>query len=132
MMSTMQALVWSAILTWLMLIAASVLRAEAWTSSGMQVAFGNRDKLPELTPLAGRADRAAKNMLENLAIFTALLAAVHLAGKAGTRADLGANVFFWARLAYWPCYLAGIIYLRTALWLVSIIGLAMVAAQMIR
>jgi hypothetical protein len=47
--------------------------------------------------------------------------------QASAQTQLGATLFFWARLAYWPCYLAGIIYLRTAIWLVSIVGLAMVA-----
>jgi uncharacterized MAPEG superfamily protein len=107
-----------------MLLVAFVLRTHGWTPEGMQTALGNRDNLPAPTSLAGRADRAALNMLENLAIFTAIAAAVHFSGKS-PQAQLGATVFFWARVAYWPCYLAGIVYLRTAIWLVSIVGLAM-------
>jgi uncharacterized MAPEG superfamily protein len=97
----------------------------------MRIAFGNRDDVPEPEPLAGRADRAARNMLENLAIFTAVIAAVQLSGKTSAQTQFGATLFFWARLTYWPCYLAGIIYLRTAIWLVSIVGLAMVAAAIL-
>jgi uncharacterized MAPEG superfamily protein len=67
-------------------------------------------------------------MVENLAMFVALLAAVHFAGKAGEQATLGANIFFWSRLAFWPCYLAGIHYLRTAIWLVSLLGMVLIAA----
>jgi uncharacterized MAPEG superfamily protein len=33
-------------------------------------------------------------------------------------------MFFWARIAYIPVYYAGIAYLRTAVWVVSIVGLA--------
>jgi uncharacterized MAPEG superfamily protein len=128
MMTEMTALVASALLTWLMLATASLLRSKGWTTPGMRIAFGNRDDLPEPSPLAGRAERAAKNMLENLAIFTALIVAVQMSGKTGTQTQLGASLFFWARLAYWPCYLAGIIYLRTAIWLVSVVGLAMIVA----
>jgi uncharacterized MAPEG superfamily protein len=131
MMSIAQVLVWSAILTWLMLMVASLLVSKGWTAPGMEVAFGNRENIPTPMSLAGRADRAAKNMLENLAIFTALVAALHMAGKASAQAQLGANIFFWARVAYWPAYVAGIIYLRTAIWLVSIIGLAMMLAAML-
>jgi uncharacterized MAPEG superfamily protein len=127
-MSETTALIWSAVLTWLMLMTASVLRSRGWTPGGTKIAFGNRDDLPEATPLAGRADRAARNMLENLVLFSAAVLAVALADKTSAQTALGAGIFFWARLAYWPCYLAGVIYLRTALWLVSIIGLAMVAA----
>lgn len=68
------------------------------------------------------------NMLENLAIFTALVAALHFAGKASTQAQRGANIFLWARVAYWPVYVTGITYLRTAIWFVSTIGLAMMLA----
>ena len=51
---------------------------------------------------AGRADRAAKNMLENFLLFSALVLAAHAGGRAGARVDLGARIFFFARLAYFP------------------------------
>jgi uncharacterized MAPEG superfamily protein len=64
-------------------------------------------------------------------VLLALLTAVHFAGKAGEQATLGANIFFWSRLAFWPCYLAGIHYLRTAIWLVSLLGMVVIAAAAI-
>ena len=130
MMSDTKALLWSAVLTWLMLITSSALRTQGLAPGGFGRAMGNRDDLPSPTLLAGRADRAAKNMLENLVIFTALVAAVHFAGKASAQAQLGANIFFWARVAYWPAYLAGS-GLRSVVWTISIIGLAMITAAMI-
>jgi len=130
MMSDSTILVFSALLTWLMLCTASGLRIQALKPGGMDRAFGNRDDLPKPTPLAGRADRAAKNMVENLAMVIALVAAVHFADKASAQATLGANIFFWSRVAFWPCYLAGIPYLRTAIWLVSLIGMALIAAAL--
>jgi uncharacterized MAPEG superfamily protein len=128
MMSDVQILVWSAILTFLMLGTGSYFRNQIWAPGGMARAMGNRDDLPPPIPISGRADRAARNMVENLVLFTALLVAVHFAGKEGAPAQLGANIFFWARVAYWPTYLAGIGYLRTAIWLVSIAGLGIMAA----
>ena len=71
---------------------------------------------------------AAYNMLEGMVMFLAAVLAAQLAGKA-SQAALGATVFFWARLVYWPVYIAGIIYLRTAVWFVSIIGLGMIVYQ---
>jgi uncharacterized MAPEG superfamily protein len=129
-MTAATALVWSALLTWLTLLTASFLRARAWTSTGLQIALGNRDEPPPTTGLAGRADRAARNTVENLVLLVALVAAVYFAGKHDRMADAGATIFFWARLAYWLCYLAGIIYLRTVIWFVSIIGLAFVAGTL--
>ncbi|PWT85452.1 MAG: hypothetical protein C5B56_14055 [Proteobacteria bacterium] len=125
------ALIWSAVLAWLMLVAASALRAEIWTPEGMRIALGNREHVPPPTPLAGRADRAARNMLESLVLFTAAVVAVAINGSPTETSHLGATLFFWSRLAYWPCYLAGIIYLRTAIWLVSVVGIALVASAVI-
>jgi uncharacterized MAPEG superfamily protein len=125
MMTTVQALVWSGILTFLMLLVASAMCARPWAPGGVQIAFGNRENLPTASGPAGRADRAARNMLEGMVLFLAAVLAAQMVGK-GTQAATGATIFFWARLFYWPLYLAGIIYLRTAVWFVSIIGLAMI------
>lgn len=125
-MTDLQYLALSAVLAWVMLIVASLLRARSWTPVGVKVAFGNRDDLPEPSALAGRAERAARNMLEGLLLFTALVAAVRLGGKpvpAGAAA-----LFFWARLAYFGVYLAGVRYLRTLVWIGSVAALAQIAA----
>src|SRR6266516_4374438 len=120
MMTTVQAWVWSSILTFLMMVVALTLCTKAWTPPGMTNAFGNREGLPTPLGLAGRSERAARNMVEGMAMFVALVLAAHIAGKA-SQAALGATVFFWARLVYWPVYLAGIVYLRTLIWVVSIV-----------
>ena len=50
----------------------------------------------------------------------------HLAGV-GEQALLGAQVFIWARLVYLLIYILGITYLRSAVWVAGIVGLAMMA-----
>jgi uncharacterized MAPEG superfamily protein len=67
-------------------------------------------------------------MLEGMVMFLAAVLAAQIAGNA-PQAALGATVFFWARLVYWPVYAAGIIYLRTAVWFVSIIGIGMIVIE---
>ena len=49
--------------------------------------------------------------------------AVALIQRANADTALGAQMYFWARLAYVPIYAAGIPYLRTLVWAVSIWGL---------
>ena len=120
----------SAILTFVMLLVASLLRARAWTPHGMGVAFGNRDNLPEATPLSGRAERAARNMLEGMLLFITVMLAAQIAGVVGPRVALGTQLFFWARLVYFPVYLAGIAYVRTAVWAVSIVGLGIIVSAL--
>jgi len=127
-MNDLDCLVAATLLTWLMLMVASLVRARGWTSDGMRVALGNRDDLPPPTPLAGRADRAAKNMLENLVLFVAVLAAARLAHGPSDRLVLGARIFLGARLGYAVAYLAGVRYLRTALWAIALVGVGIVGA----
>lgn len=110
----------TALLTWLQIMIAAELRTPTWTKAGARLAFGNRESLPAPSAMAARADRAAKNMLENLPLFLAFVLAAKMAGSDPT---VGAAIFFCARLAYALVYLAGVIYLRSALWLVALLGL---------
>jgi uncharacterized MAPEG superfamily protein len=43
---------------------------------------------------------------------------------------LGAQLFFYARVAYAVCYLGGIPWLRTLSWVVSIAGVALILWQL--
>jgi uncharacterized MAPEG superfamily protein len=128
MMTTVQALVWSGILTLVVALVASALCAKVWAPGGAMIAFGNREGLAPPVGMAGRADRAAKNQLEAMAMFLAVVLAASIAGKA-PQAAMGATIFFWARLVYWPVYLAGIVYLRTLIWFVSLYGLFLIIKE---
>ena len=119
-------LAYCVVLTWVMLMVASLSRAKAWTPKGLLLAFGNRDDLPPATPFDARADRAAKNMLENLVLFAVVVLVARLGGIEPNKIATGAAVFFWARVVYFFVYLAGIPYLRTAVWAVSVAGLVMI------
>lgn len=121
-------LVYTTLLTWLMIIVASALKARMWTWRGIWVGLGNRDDVPEPLPVAARADRAAKNMLENLVMFAALVLVAHLAEADHEKVVTGARVFFWARVVYFPLYLAGVRVVRTIAWLISLAGLWMIIA----
>ncbi len=116
--------------TWLTLVLASLIRARAWTSAGMKLAFGNRDKMPEPTPLAGRAMRTATNTVESFVLFAAIALVAHAAGMESARVTFGAEIFFWSRLVYIPVYYAGITVLRTLVWGAAMAGLAMMLAAM--
>lgn len=124
-------LVYTALLAWASLMVASLLRTGGLTPRGLALAFGNRDNLPEPSPLAARADRAARNTMENFVFFVALALTAMATGRQGPAIVLGAQVFFWARVAYLPVYWAGIPYLRTAIWTVGAVGLGMMAAALL-
>jgi uncharacterized MAPEG superfamily protein len=99
---------------------------------GLPTLAGNREGLGEIGGWAGRAKRAHLNMLENLVLFAALVLIAAAAGKANATTALGAAIFFWARLAYAVIYVAGIPWLRTAAWFISVIGMAMIAWVLLR
>ncbi len=125
MTPTLKAVALMAIVTWLAILLASLIRAKAWTPSGLMVAFGNREGLPEATGFAGRAQRAAHNTLENFVLFTAVALVAQASGNTSPKIAAGAELFLWARLAYIPIYWIGIPFLRTASWAVGIVGMAM-------
>lgn len=86
-----------------------------------------RDGVPEpLTGVAGRLERANHNFRETFMFFAAAVLAALLAHKTNSQTAMGVQIYFWARLAYLPVYAAGIPFLRTLIWGVSIAGLLMV------
>jgi uncharacterized MAPEG superfamily protein len=122
-------LVWSVVLTVVqMLVAAQA----AFNKVGLMALVGNREGMPEITGWGGRASRAHYNMLENLVLFASLVLVAVVAGKTNDMTLLGAQLFFWARLAYALIYVAGIIWLRTAAWAVSMAGLIVIFAQLVK
>jgi uncharacterized MAPEG superfamily protein len=97
---------------------------------GLTTLAGNREGVGELPGFAGRAKRAHLNMLENLPLFIALVLIAAVAQKANATTAMGALIFFWARLVYAVIYLLGIPWLRTIAWVVSVIGMIMIAMQL--
>jgi len=121
-------LVWS---TALALIQMLVALLAAIAQVGLSPLVGNRESLPAFAGWAGRAQRAHRNMLESLTIFAALVLVAQIAGKTNVATVLGAQLFFWSRLAYAPVYVIGIPWLRTALWGVSFAGLLQILLQLL-
>jgi uncharacterized MAPEG superfamily protein len=116
-------LVWAVALTVAqMLVAVS----GATLQVGLPVLAGNRESLAPCTGWAGRAYRAHHNMLESLVLFAVLVLGAVVAGRTNATTLFGAQVFVWARLAYAVLYLVGVPWLRTAAWLVSMLGLALI------
>ena len=94
---------------------------------GFQWGLGNREQpFDGLPAWAGRARRAHANLVENLVVFAALVLVAQVAGKTNAMTALGAQLFFWGRAAYALVYIAGIPWLRTLVWAVSVAGLLLI------
>ena len=121
-------LLWSVVLAFVQVLIAV---QGAMMQVGLPSLAGNREPQPEITGWAGRAQRAQRNMIENLVPFAALVLVAVVAGKTNNMTLLGAQMFFWARVAYTAVYIAGIPWLRTGVWFVSVIGMIVIFAQLL-
>jgi len=117
-------LAWAVVLGIVQLLLASATmtmqRGTKWNASA-------RDGSPApLTGVAARLDRAFRNFMETFAFFAAAVLAVAWAQRLDSHTALGAQLYFWARVVYIPLYAAGIPYVRSLVWLVSMAGIVMV------
>jgi uncharacterized MAPEG superfamily protein len=93
---------------------------------GYRWAASSRDaEVPPLTGLAGRLDRALRNFLETFPVFVAAVFLVHSLGHEGALSKWGAGLYFSARLIYLPLYASGIFLVRSIVWNVAFVGIAL-------
>jgi len=121
-------LVWSVALAFVQVV---VLATGATLQVGLPTLAGNRENQPEMKGWVGRMQRAHRNMIENLVLFAALVLVAVAASKTNATTLMGAQIFFWARLVYVFVYGAGIPWLRTGVWTVSVVGMAMIFSQLV-
>jgi len=118
----MMYLVWTVALTFILALTAV---NGAMLQVGLPKLAGNREHMPEITGWAGRAIRAHRNMLESLVLFAILVLVAQIANIHTGMTLLGAQLFFWGRVAHAVIYIAGIAWARTIAWAVSVAGLVL-------
>jgi uncharacterized MAPEG superfamily protein len=96
---------------------------------GMPWALGPRDEPgADLPKVAARLDRAWKNFLETFPLFVAAILVEAQQLQDSELAGLGAQLYFWGRVAFLPIYALGLPVVRTAAWTVSLVGIVLVLA----
>ena len=130
MTALLELTVYFTVWTLITVVVGAAIRNQEWTKEGRDIGLGNRDNLKEATPMGGRAERAAKNSIEAAAFFVPLALVANAAGM-DAEVMLGAQIAFWARIAYVPIYIAGIKYLRSLVWIVGVVGYGMMVAAML-
>jgi uncharacterized MAPEG superfamily protein len=116
-------LAWTVVLGFVHIVAAShsasLQRGYRWTASA-------RDhELAPLTGVAGRLDRALRNFSETFPLFAALRLAAQAIGRHSWLTEAGAILYFVARLAYLPLYAFGVPLVRSLVWNVAALGMAL-------
>ncbi len=80
---------------------------------------------------AQRLHRAHMNLVENIGPFAALVIVAQLTGAANAMTALGAQLFFYARLAQIVAHTAGIPWVRTGAFAVGWIGNIIILVQIL-
>jgi uncharacterized MAPEG superfamily protein len=89
------------------------------------------DAAPVEAEWAQRARRAHYNAVENLVVFTALIAVAQFAGVSNQMTAFAAALYFWTRLGHFLAYTLGIPYARTLLWTAGWVGEMIIAWQVL-
>jgi uncharacterized MAPEG superfamily protein len=97
------------------------------SARGLPWGAGARDEpAPPLSRIGARIERAFRNFLETFVFFAAAVLMANAMGRSTPMSALGAQIYFWSRLAYLPVYAAGIPFVRTVLWIASLVGIGMI------
>ena len=89
--------------------------------------IGARDEtLPPAEAMTGRTMRAQANFAETFPIAIIALLGVVISGRTSEWTALGGWIWLGARLVYLPLYAMGVPVIRTVVWTIGMVGLAMV------
>jgi uncharacterized MAPEG superfamily protein len=119
----LQMLALSIVLGFVHIVLAS--HAKSW-QHGYRWTASARDESPRpLAGVAGRLERAMGNFLETFPFFAAAVVIAHLAGRHNALTLWGVQLYFWARVLYLPLYALGVPLIRSLVWNVAIVGIAL-------
>jgi len=94
---------------------------------GYRWSAGARDQaMPPLAGVAGRLERALQNFGETFPLFAAAVLLAQVADRHNAFTVWGAQLYFWARVAYLPLYAFGVPLVRSSAWNVAAAGVFLV------
>ena len=99
-------------------------------ANGLMAQAGSRDELPEKAVFHARVTRLRDNMMENLLCFAAVVLVARTIGISNDMTVLGAQLFFYARLAHAVIYLAGWPLIRPVPFAIAWAGVIMIMIQL--
>lgn len=100
-------------------------------AQGLVPMANNRDNLPEAKPFQARMKRVVDNHREGLLMFAPLVLIANMTGVSSDQTALGAQLFFYARVAHAIIYIAGLPMIRPLAWAVGLVGTLMVLKELL-
>ena len=95
-------------------------------AQGLPAMAGSRDNLGEPSQFQSRSKRVAENHKEGLLLFAPLVLVASAAGISTEWTVLGAQLFFYSRIAHAVIYLAGWPWIRPLAWAIGMAGTLMI------
>ena len=123
MTTELSLLAWSVVLGLLHAVATGQF---ATLQLGAKYSMSPRDEGKQLTGVGARVQRAFANYMQTFPFFAAAVLVAHAAGRHSWLTVTGAQLYFWARLAYVPLYAAGVPVVRTVAFLVATLGIVLI------
>ena len=95
---------------------------------GFRVFDNSKPRDPDFysEPLRARALGAHHNGIETFPFFAVAVLMVVALGRTNAHTALGAQLYLWGRVAYVPLYAAGLPWVRTVAWAVSLAGILLI------
>ena len=122
-------LTWTLVLAFIQILLFDFARTAQY---GLKWNVGARDaSMPPLSPIAGRLQRAQNNLFETLPLYIGAVLAAEVGGKADELTALGAQIYFWCRVAYVPLYAFGVTGVRSLFWICSVAGLGLIVWRLL-
>ena len=104
-----------------------LIQATAGTlTQGLMNLANSRDNLPPKGVFQARAGRTVDNHREGLTLFAPLVLIAAVSDVSTDLTVLGAQLFFYSRVVHAAVYLAGVPYVRPAVWTVGVVGIGMI------
>jgi uncharacterized MAPEG superfamily protein len=124
MTTELTVLAWGCVLALVHIFAAVRVKTQQY---GTKWNMGARDEeLPPPRPIVGRLARAQANFLETFPVAAAAILIVSLAELNDRWTAIGAVIWLAARALYLPLYAAGVPVVRTIVFGISIVGIALI------
>lgn len=100
-------------------------------AQGLTPLANSRDNLPEASGFHARMKRVVDNHREGLTMFAPLALTAAVLGVSSETTVLGAQLFFYSRVAHAVLYVFGVPMIRPLAWGAGIAGTAMIFAALL-
>jgi uncharacterized MAPEG superfamily protein len=121
---------WTLVLALVQIMLAAAFRNK---ETGLEYNMSARDdKAPPERPVTARLKRAQANLFETLPVFAAAVLAAHIGDRLGDLTLWGSWLYLIARVVYVPLYALGIPVVRSLVWGVSLVGVIMIIAAILK